>query len=313
MENTMIRIPLQAAATVLAVLFAIAGCGGSGATPASLSAPQSVPPAQTQTAAAGRIDRVGIDSAALKKTMGVEVYLPYGYSTAQRYPVVYMFYGYGGNEDTFFSNSLPMNVAADTLISQGRIPPMIIVVPNYANSFAVNTTVEQQPDSAGGTIGLYEDYVINEVLPYIDAHYSTAARREQRYVGGFSMGGFAALYLGLRHVDLFSKVGGHSAALWDYDKTNSDQFLGQRDWLYATPALRQQRDPMLLAAQVDVKTTRFYLDGGNADQLLPKDSEMADILRSRGAAVEWHANDGGHNLGYWNAQLGNYLLFYGAP
>jgi predicted esterase len=91
-------------------------------------------------------------------------------------------------------------------------------------------------------------------------------------------------------------------------------FIGQRDWLFATPALRELRDPMLLAMQKDISATRFYLDAGTSDPLLPKDSEMVDILRSRGAAVvQWHANSGGHDLYYWSGQLENYLLFYGSP
>jgi enterochelin esterase-like enzyme len=301
---------LRCAAGAIAMLSCLTGCGGGGTSTLAATDPTTVP---VPAIGAGRVDHVSIDSTALHKSMDVEVYLPQGYSAARRYPVLYMFYGYGGNANTFFGGFLTMNLTADKLIASGRIPPMIIVVPDYANSFGVNTTVEQQPNSGGGTIGPYEDYLIGEVVPYIDAHYSSDARRETRYAGGFSMGGFAALYLGLRHPDMFGKIGAHSAALWDYGKTNADLFTGQRDWLYATPALREQRDPMQLALQVDLSTIRFYLDAGTSDLLLPKDSEMVDILHSRSATVEWHASSGGHDQSYWSSQLENYLLFYGLP
>lgn len=293
-------------AAAIVALACLAGCGGAGSGPAPQPAADPAPAIRS-----GRIERVRIDSTALRRAMDVEVYLPHGYSTAQRYAVLYMFYGYGGNEHTFFGGFLTMHSTADRLIAAGRMPPTIIVVPDYANSFGVNTTVAQQPNSAGGTIGAYEDYLIGEVVPAIDARYSTTASGEQRHIGGFSMGGFAALHLGLRHTDLFGKVGAHSASLWDYGKTNADLYTGQRDWLYATPALREQRDPMLLALHTDVSRIRIYLDAGTSDPLLPKGSAMADILRARGATVQWQPAAGGHDGTYWSSQLESYLLFYG--
>lgn len=296
------RTVRSAFAGLLATL-CIAGCGGSSASAGAHAAPAPV-------AAAGRIETVQVDSAALGTSMRVEVYLPPGYDQTQHYPVLYMLYGYGGNEDSFFGGFLTLHKSADALLAEGRIAPLIIVVPAYANSFGVNTTADQHPDSAGGTIGPYEDYLIRDVVPYVDAHYSTAAQRGRRYIGGMSMGGFAALYLALSHPDLFGKVGAHSAALWDYGATNADQFPGQRDWLYATPALRARRDPMLLAQRVDVSGLRFYLDAGADDALRPKDEAMADILRGRSGVAEWHTGAGGHDRAYWSGQLSNYLLFY---
>lgn len=299
------------AAIALAML-CLVNCGGSAGTGESgkaLPAPPGQPAEQTLT---GRIEYRQLASAALGRTMNIEVYLPPGYSAARRYPVLYLLYGYGGNEDSYFGGLLSVNRVADRLIGAGTIAPLLIVVPNYANSFGVNTRPEDAADSAGGTIGLYEDYLIGEVLPYVEQHYSAAASRAQRYVGGISMGGYAALYLGLSHPDLFGRIGAHSAALWDYGATNADQFVGQRDWLYATPALRALRDPMLLAQHANLDGLRFYLDAGDGDALRLKDQQLAGILRARATTVDWHHGDGGHDVPYWRGQLENYLQFYGA-
>jgi enterochelin esterase-like enzyme len=283
------------------------GCGGGGGASAATQ-PAGGTPAPTPPA--GRIDALQLNSVALKRMMSVEVYVPPGYDAAKRYPVLYMFYGYGGTAHTYFDTWLPLNLNADRLLAAGRINPMLIVVPDYANSFGVNTTVEQNPNSAGGTIGLYEDYLIREMIPFIEGRYAVSDQRAQRSVGGISMGGFAALFLGLSYPALFGKVGAHSAALWDYGQTNADQFTGQRDWLYTTPELRALRDPMLLAQRADVTGMRFYLDAGASDRLLPKDQAMSEILRKRGATVTWSSSGGGHDANYWGAQLEPYLLFY---
>ena len=277
-------------------------CGGGGGGCDS-SQPQS-----STLVSLGTIKSDGLQSTALHRQMSFRIYLPPAYSATTRYPVLYLLYGYGGNQDSFFGGFLDLHSVADRLIAARSIDPLIIVVPDYANSFAVNSTPEQGTNTSGGTIGLYEDYLMQELVPYVDHHYSTLATREKRSVGGFSMGGYAALYLGFRYPDKFSKVGGHSAALWDY--TDTDQFTGQRDWLYPTPALRAQRDPLLLATTVDLRSLKVYLDAGSSDALLAKDRKLAGILQSSGVNVEWHEGSGGHERAYWQSKLENYLRFY---
>jgi enterochelin esterase-like enzyme len=288
----------------LAALWLGACGGGSGGGGASGGAPGAAP---APAIPAGTIEHVSLPSAALGRTMAAAVYLPPGYSPARRYPVLYLFYGYGGYPDAYFDAGLAINRTADKLIAANAIEPMLIVAPNYDNSFAVNAAPGQVSGS-GVSVGAYEDYLAGELPPFIDARFSTDARRERRYVGGISMGGFAALHLGLRHPALFSKIGAHSAALWDYSA--SDQFTGQRDWLYATPNLRAQRDPLLLAKAASLDGLAFYLDAGNGDLLRQQDEALAEILQGRGANVEFIVGRGGHDAAYWRSQLENYLRFY---
>ncbi|SEO30397.1 esterase family protein [Paenibacillus sp. OV219] len=162
-----------------------------------------------------KIDDIEIYSKALKSNMSFDVYTPPGYNPKLKYPVVYMLYGYGGSRGYVF-DSMGLGQVADRLIANDDIAPLIIVSPDYGNSFAVNTVPGQGKNPGSVDEGSYEDYLLKEVLPYVDTNYSTVASREGRYVGGFSMGGYAALYLGFNHTDLFSKIGGHSAAIWDY-------------------------------------------------------------------------------------------------
>lgn len=280
----------------------VASCGGAAQDAGAANGTAGV------VIAAGSIEHIAVPSSALKRSMTAAVYLPPGYNPAARYPVLYLFYGYGGNQDSYFGGGLAINRTADRLIGARTIEPLIIVAPDYANSFGVNSTMEQAANSAGGSIGMYEDYLIGELVPFIDRHFGADTRRERRYLGGVSMGGFAALHLGLRHTAMFSKVGGHSAALWDYSP--SDQFLGQRDWLYPTPLLRAQRDPLLLAATADLRGMRFYLDVGNSDGLRAQDEAMYRVLQTYGAAEEFHSGGGWHDAAYWSGQLESYLLFY---
>lgn len=243
----------------------------------------------------------------LDAEMGISIYLPPAYRPDVKYPVLYLLYGYGGTHDSWFS-SLGAHRAADRLISANKIKPLIIVSPNYRNSFGVNSLEGEGHDPGGVSIGLYEDYLINEVITYIDSQYSTISDKSGRYVGGASMGGYAALYLGFNHANLFSKIGGHSAALWDY--TESDQFVDQRDWLYASDELREHRDPFKLAESRDLDDLEVYLDSGMSDSLAQKGYLLYELLQSKGINTQWVPNPGGHDMTYWSGQLENYLVFY---
>jgi enterochelin esterase-like enzyme len=255
-----------------------------------------------------RIEYDSIHSAALNTLIGFSVYLPADYNPSQTYPVLYIMYGYGGNQYSMFNGFMSVNHTADQMIAAGTMKPTILVVPDYKNSFAVNSTREQNPNAGGGTIGLYEDYLIKELIPYIDQRFATDKTRAGRFIEGYSMGGFAALYLGFNYPDLFSKIGAHSSALWDY--SSSDMFIGQRNWLYPTPELRAQRDPFLLAQTKDLRTTDIYLDVGTHDSLYGVNERFYQHLLKQGVRVEWHTGSGGHDKNYWEKSVGDYFGFY---
>ena len=249
-----------------------------------------------------------VKSEVLKTDMGFDIYLPKDYDQNIKYPVLYSLHFFDGNQHTLLGGLISLNANADTLIANGKIQPMIIVTPDYKNSFGANTTLEQGPAAAGTVIGLYKDYLVKELIPYIDSHYSTITQREGRFIDGYSMGGFAALHVGFLHPELFSKVGAHSAAFWDY--AADDLYTDRRDWLYATPELRKERDPFLLAKTQDLKSTKVYVDVGTSDSLAGVDERFYLLLLSLGINAEWHTSSGAHTLAYWKANTDNYFLFF---
>lgn len=316
MSLKMKRLYIAVVVVICCSFILLTGCTEKKAEVLNLSealAPSSVPvqslsdPADVEEEEGSQVVREHLYSEKLDTEMGISIYLPPAYSSDIKYPVLYLLYGYGGTQDAWFS-SLGAHRAADRLISAGKIEPLIIVSPSYGNSFGVNSAEGEGRDPGGVSIGPYEDYLIKELIPYIDSQYSTLATKAGRYVGGASMGGYAALYLGFNHTDLFSKIGGHSASIWDY--TETDQFVDQRDWLYATDELREIRDPFRLAENRDLNDLEIYLDCGMGDPLAQKDYLLYELLQSKGVNVQWVPNAGGHSMSYWSGQLENYLVFY---
>ncbi|MGI8545080.1 MAG: alpha/beta hydrolase, partial [Aridibacter sp.] len=129
------------------------------------------------------------------------IYLPPDYDESDKnYPVTYCLTGFTGRGKMMFNDSaFSPNMAErlDRLIAEQRIKPMIVVLPDcftkYGGSQYINSTAT----------GNYEDYIINEIVPFVDENFRTINDRNSRAVTGKSSGGYGAMIMAMRHADLF--------------------------------------------------------------------------------------------------------------
>jgi len=185
------------------------------------------------------------------------VYLPPGYSSDRRYPVIYLLHGLRGSPSGFY-DSLRLATVADGLIDSNRAQPFIAVMP-------VGGPIVD-PDR-GEWAGVWEDYVVRDVVPWTDAHLSTVPSPEGRALEGLCAGGFGAVDIGLRHPGLFGTLG-------SWEGYFSVRF---RDgpFVKASAADLAAHDPTLLvrreASSLRRNGLRFYVSvGGNHAQILRK-------------------------------------------
>jgi S-formylglutathione hydrolase len=152
----------------------------------------------------------------------IRVYLPPSYfSSDTRYPVVYYLPGY--TDTSMLGFSLPGD--ADKLMRSGTVREMIIVVANGANqlggSFYVNSPVT----------GRWEDFIVNDVVGYVDTHYRSVAQASARAISGHSMGGFGALNIAMRHPEVFSVVYSLSPGLFDPNGLAESQMFDREGFI----------------------------------------------------------------------------------
>jgi S-formylglutathione hydrolase FrmB len=213
------------------------------------------------TPEAGRITSLQIDSAALGCTKTVNIYLPPGYDRASdRYPVVYLLRGHerewiNPTEDDSRQGRTAATVA-DELIAAGVIPPLLLVMPgltsddNQVPCLGINMRAPELAASHPGVgTGRFEDFFVHEVIPAVDQAFRTRADRDHRAVDGFSLGGFSAFALALRHPDRFCSVGAFDATFFFAGFRRPDgspDTLAEHDLL--APALGRPLDPAALAA-----------------------------------------------------------------
>jgi S-formylglutathione hydrolase FrmB len=177
-------------------------------------------------------------SPALGQRTHLEVLLPDGYeSTTQRYPVLYLLGGHLGTYQQWPTKS--------DVVAFARRLPVIVVMPDSGNGWFVN------PANGGGP--RWEDYIIDELIPYVDTHYRTVANRTGRAVAGLSMGGLAAFDYAARHPDMFVAAASFSGSLNLIRMQNAG-------WFKAFPSL---------SVFGDTRTDALYWHGHNPIDLAP--------------------------------------------
>jgi enterochelin esterase-like enzyme len=172
-------LALKTSAPVLVVLLTLSSYA------AAQDLPRMPPAGYANTAAAnpkGTVDNITYGASYVAR-----VYTPPGYSTSRKYPAMYLMHGLGGSERSWHDNDLYAHIQLDNLIAQGAVDPFIIVFTrnDYANW------------SGFGTI------LLNELIPYVEGHYSVCANADNRALGGLSMGGMQTINFGFPNADKF--------------------------------------------------------------------------------------------------------------
>jgi enterochelin esterase-like enzyme len=238
------------------------------------------------------VTRLTVQSAALGRAMPVLVFRPRDFDPARPFALLYLFHGFGADQTVWFDGHGGDGVHADGiaqgLIDDGRICPVVIASAFIANSYGVDS----QPASDQFDHGPYASYLAGDLLPAVETTLGYRGGATHRFVGGLSMGGFAALHLALTRPAQFAGVGALSPAA--FVSTPKD-----RQWLFdGDPAAN---DPMLLATTADVPTWRAFLGNGDSDYGWVRDGarELGKRLSQRGLDVTPVVVPGGHDGGTW--------------
>lgn len=236
----------------------------------------------------GKIETITYPS----KTVGVDrkmvVYTPPGFSKTEKYPVLYLLHGIGGDENEWLNGGRP-DVILDNLYADGKLQPMIVVMPNGR---------AMKDDRAGGNImapekvqafATFEQDLLNDLIPFIEKKYPVLTDREHRAIGGLSMGGGQSLNFGLGNLDKFAWVGGFSSA----PNTKPPQEL--------VPDPEKAKRMLKL----------LWISCGDEDRLLRFSTRTHEYLEDNNVPHVYYLEKGGHDFKVWKNGLYMYsqLLF----
>jgi S-formylglutathione hydrolase FrmB len=184
---------------------------------------------------------------------------------------------------------------------------LIVVMPNAENSYYTNAKLRRNAH--------WEDAIVNDLTHDVETRFPTLPGREHRGIAGFSMGGYGAVKLALKHPDLYGFVGTMSGAFDITRRPPSLRRWGQTLRIWTTFGLRrsthQEEDVFtLLNRTTDLKSTKWFQSCGAKDPLYSVNLRFAREMHVHGVALNIVTTPGFHDWQTWGTTMP--LLFKAA-
>lgn len=241
------------------------------------------------------VKTISIPSCYMQRNESVNVILPDSYSDTTPLPVVYLLHGYIDNHNAWLEKGL-----AAPLADQHNV---ILVMPDTGyNSWYFDSPLKAESQA--------ESYIIKELIPYIDSHYNTIASRKARAIAGLSMGGHGALYLAIRHQDIFAYAGSLSGGVdlrpfpgnWDIPSHLGSIEEHPENW--------EKHSVINLIDQLTPGSLDMIIDCGVDDFFYEVNCQLHDKLLKAGIPHDFYARPGSHTWEYWQNSINYHLLYF---
>jgi S-formylglutathione hydrolase FrmB len=173
----------------------------------------------------------------------------------RRFPMLMDMVGFTGSGMSHigwksFSENVPERAAR--LVHEGRMAPAIVVFPDCFTALGGNQYVNSS------AIGAYADYLIDEIIPFVDREFRTRGQRESRGCFGKSSGGYGAIIHGMQHPDTWGAVADHSGDAYF-------EFVYWNDWANTLNTLAKYRPRRSRSGRIDVHLMEQGADRGRDD------------------------------------------------
>jgi enterochelin esterase-like enzyme len=228
----------------------------------------------------GRLDTITYASKTVGTNRKAVVYLPPGYNNKNRYPVLYLLHGIGGDELEWLRNGNPQHIL-DNLYAGKKLVPMIVVLPNGRAMTDDRATGNIMAADKVAAFSNFEGDLIHDLIPYIEQHYKVLADRKSRAIAGLSMGGGQALNFGLGNLDKFSWIGGFSSA----------------------PNTKQPKELLTDPASAKSKINLLWISCGDQDRLLSISERTRDYMSANQVPHTFLKEPGQHDFKVWKNDL----------
>lgn len=246
---------------------------------------------------AAKVETLNVYSNSMKKNTRTCVVTPDSYNkTGKSLPVLYLLHGHGGNYASWINDFPQLRQLSD------MYNLILVGVDGGFSSWYFDSPID--------STFRYETYVTKEVIGFIDSNFNTVKSREGRAVTGLSMGGHGALYLSIRHQDIFGVSGSMSGGVdfrpfpknWDIAKRLGDITLNPENWekntvIYQLSLIKSNNPAMI----IDCGVNDFFI---NVNRQLHE--KMLDLKINH----DYIERPGVHNIDYWRNSLQYQVLFF---
>jgi enterochelin esterase-like enzyme len=267
----------------------------------------------------GTIEAVWYPSPTLKMaSRRMMVYTPPGYETStQKYPVLYLLHGGGGDEDAWLTMGRA-NIIMDNVIAAGKAKPMIVVMPNgnatqsVSQGYAYGPTPARQSVQApappplqaaqaaqgagrqggagrGGApqpyAGSYPESLVKDVIPFVEKRFRVLAAKDDRAIAGLSMGGGHTLAATNNNPGTFAYIGVFSSG----------------------PAAVDEAFQKQLEAVKGGGVKFYWLGAGTTDMARDRTVTLSELVKKDGFNTAYREIPGRHYWFLWRDFLAHYV------
>jgi S-formylglutathione hydrolase FrmB len=241
------------------------------------------------------VDTIQVYSNSMQKNIKVVIITPDNYASVKELPVVYLLHGYSDNHLGWIKKAKGFEKTAD-------VNNLMIVCPDGGySSWYWDSPIDPKSQ--------YETFISSELVNAIDSKYKTIKDRKGRGITGLSMGGHGALYLGIRHQDVFGAAGSMSGGV-DIRPFPNNWDMAKRLGTYAEQPERWEKNTVINLLQLlTPNALAIIIDCGTDDFFFKVNENLHQQLLYRNIPHDYITRPGGHSWPYWTNAVKFQMLF----
>lgn len=244
-------------------------------------------------ALASKVDTIEVFSASMNKNIKTVVIRPDDMK-AKTIPTLYLLHGYGGN----YSNWVEKVPFVKTLVDHYNY--MVVCPDGGYGSWYWDTTADFQ----------YETFVSKELVDYVESNYNVCKHRSGRAITGLSMGGHGALYLAIRHQDIYGAVGSTAGGVdirpfpnnWDMSKRLGEYAENKEKW--------SEHTVMEMLHLIKPNNLKIFIDCGYDDFFFDVNEELHRKMSYLNIQHTYLNMPGKHDWNYWGQSIAFQMAFF---
>lgn len=242
---------------------------------------------------------ITVKSKALQRRADMTVYIPFLSQPVQALDVVILLHGVYGSHWAWAMNA-GVHKTADRLIQQGKMRPMILVMPSDGLHGNGSGYLTHQTED-------YEKWIVEEVVAVVKEQLVEVNDGSEFFITGLSMGGYGALRLGAKYPGVFRSFSGLSSIT---EFSQMEIFLEKDEYERLCNLVPKQEDVLDCMLANSKNLPEFYFDCGAEDILIDHNRKLHQALIRNNIPHTYKENPGSHEWDYWRKYIEDSLLFF---
>ena len=242
---------------------------------------------------------ITVKSKALQRRADITVYIPPVSNTVHSLDVVILLHGVYGSHWAWAMNA-GVHKTADRLIQQGKMRPMVLVMPSDGLYGDGSGYLPHQVED-------YEKWIVEDVIAAVREQITVVSNNSNFFITGLSMGGYGALRLGAKYSNVIRSFSGLSS-ITEFSQMKIFLEEGEYDKLSSLVTKQENVLDCLLANKE--RLPDFYFDCGSEDLLIEFNRKLHQSLVENNIKHTYKENPGSHQWDYWRTHIEDSLLFF---